>query len=92
MQKPLAAGQGKTVTGAVLLVAVGRSVPGGPPRPLAGEIPEADGGGRVAPDPEQRSNVLSISEVVKYCTYIAVGGVTVGKQRHICELTHTHAQ
>ncbi len=36
MQKPLAACQGKTVPGAVLLVAVGRSVLGGPPRPPAG--------------------------------------------------------
>jgi hypothetical protein len=36
VQKPLAACQGKTVPGAVLLVAVGRSVPGGPPRPLGG--------------------------------------------------------
>ncbi len=45
MQKPLAAGQGKTVPGVVLLVAVGQSVPGGLPRPL-----EADGGGQAAPD------------------------------------------
>ncbi len=29
VQKPLVAGQGKTVPGAVLLAAVGRSVPGG---------------------------------------------------------------
>jgi hypothetical protein len=55
VQKPLAACQGKTVPGAVLLVAVGRSVPGGPPWPLGGgEIPEADGGGRAAPDPGLR--------------------------------------
>ncbi len=40
VQKPPAACQGKTVPGAVLLVAAGRSVPGGPPR----KIPEADGG------------------------------------------------
>jgi hypothetical protein len=39
MQKPLAAGQGKTVPDAVLLVAVVRNVPGGPLRPLAGENP-----------------------------------------------------
>ncbi len=39
MQKPLAACQGKTVPGAVLLAAVGRSVPGGPQRPLVGENP-----------------------------------------------------
>ncbi len=51
VQKPLAACQGKTVPGAVLLAAVGRSVPGRPPRPLVGKIPEADGGGRAAPDP-----------------------------------------
>jgi hypothetical protein len=52
MQKPLAACQGKTVPGMVLLVAVGRSVPGGPSQPLAGgKILEADGGGRAAPDP-----------------------------------------
>jgi hypothetical protein len=38
VQKPLAADQGKTVPGVVLLVAVGRSVPGGPV-PLVGEIP-----------------------------------------------------
>ncbi len=54
MQKPLAAGQGKTVSGAVLLVAVGRSVPDGLPRPLVGKIPEADGGGWAAPDPGLR--------------------------------------
>jgi hypothetical protein len=36
VQKSLATCQGKTVPGAVLLVAVGRSVPGGPPRPLVG--------------------------------------------------------
>ena len=36
VQKPLVAGQGKTVPSAVLLVAVGRSVPGGPPLPLVG--------------------------------------------------------
>jgi hypothetical protein len=35
--KSLAAGQGKTVPGAVLLVAVGRNVPCMPPRPMAGE-------------------------------------------------------
>ena len=37
VQKPLAACQGKTVPGAVLLAVVGRNVPGAPPRPLAGE-------------------------------------------------------
>jgi hypothetical protein len=37
VQKPLAACQAKMVPGAVLLAAVGRSVPGGPPQPLAGE-------------------------------------------------------
>jgi hypothetical protein len=36
VQKSLAMCQGKTVPGAVLLVAVGRSVPGGPPLPLVG--------------------------------------------------------
>jgi hypothetical protein len=36
VQKPLAAGQGKTVPGAVLLVAVGGNVPCVPPRPLGG--------------------------------------------------------
>jgi hypothetical protein len=35
-QKPLAVGQGKMVPGSVLLVAVGRSVPSGPLRPLGG--------------------------------------------------------
>ncbi len=49
MQKPLAAGQGKTVPGAVPLAAVGRSAPCGPPRRPAGKIPEADEGGRAAP-------------------------------------------
>jgi hypothetical protein len=39
VQKPLAACQGKTVPGAVLLVAVGRNVPGGPPRLPAVENP-----------------------------------------------------
>jgi hypothetical protein len=39
MQRPLVAGQGKTVPSAVLLVAVGRSIPGGPSRPLAGRNP-----------------------------------------------------
>jgi hypothetical protein len=48
MQKPLAAGQGKMVPSGVLLVAVGRSVPGELSRPLAGEIPEADCGVRAA--------------------------------------------
>ncbi len=51
VQKPLAACQAKTVPGAVLQVAVGQSVPGGPPRPPRWEIPEANGGGRAAPDP-----------------------------------------
>jgi hypothetical protein len=41
VQKPLAACQGKTVPGAVLLVAVGRSVPGGLPRPLAAGNPRS---------------------------------------------------
>jgi hypothetical protein len=36
VQKPLAVCQGKAVPGAVLLVAAGRSVPGGPPRPPGG--------------------------------------------------------
>jgi hypothetical protein len=48
VQKPLAAGQGKTVPVAVLLGEVGQSVPGGPPRPWWGEISEADGGGVVS--------------------------------------------
>jgi hypothetical protein len=39
VQKPLAAGQGKTVPGAVLLFAVGRSASGGAPRSRAGENP-----------------------------------------------------
>ncbi len=47
VQKHLAACQGKTVPGAVLLIAVGRSVPDG-------KIREADGGGRAAPDPGLR--------------------------------------
>jgi hypothetical protein len=42
---------GENGSRAVLLAVVGRNVPGGPPRPLAGEIPKADGGGRAAPDP-----------------------------------------
>ena len=46
VQKPLVAGQGKTVPSAVLLVAVGRSIPGGPSRPLAVRNPGSDGGGR----------------------------------------------
>ncbi len=39
MQKPLAVCQGKTVPGAVRLVALERSVPGGPPRPPAAGFP-----------------------------------------------------
>jgi hypothetical protein len=39
VKKPLVAGQGKTVPSAALLVAAGRNVPGGLPRPLAGENP-----------------------------------------------------
>ena len=54
MQKPLVAGQGKTVPRAFLLVAVGRSIPGGPSRPLAVRNPGSDGGGRAAPDPGLR--------------------------------------
>jgi hypothetical protein len=54
VQKPLVAGQGKTVPSAVLLVAVGRSIPGGPSRPLAVRNPGSDGGGRAAPDPGLR--------------------------------------
>jgi hypothetical protein len=46
VQKSLAAGQGKMVPGAVVLVAVGRNVPGGLLRPWWGEIPEADGSRR----------------------------------------------
>jgi hypothetical protein len=42
VQKPLAACQGKTVPGAVLLVALGQSVPGGPPRFLAAGSRSAD--------------------------------------------------
>ncbi len=51
MQKPLAACQGKTVPGAVLLAAVGQNVPCGPWR---GKVPEAHGGGQAAPDPGLR--------------------------------------
>jgi hypothetical protein len=53
VQKPLVAGQGKTVPSAVLLVAVGRSIPGGPSRPLAVRNPGSSGG-RAAPDPGLR--------------------------------------
>ncbi len=57
MQKPLSACQGKMVPGAVLLVAVGQSVPGRPPRPLVGENPGSGWrrvGRRPAPDPGLR--------------------------------------
>jgi hypothetical protein len=52
VQKPLAACQGKTVPGAVRLVALGRSVPGGPPRPPAAGSPGSVR--RRAPHPGQR--------------------------------------
>ncbi len=60
MQKPLAAGQGKTVPSAVLLVAVGRNVPGGPPQPLAGENP-GSGRRRAVPDPGLRGRRCRVS-------------------------------
>jgi hypothetical protein len=47
--KPLAAGQGKTVPSTVLLAAVGRNVPCGPLRLLAGE--NLGSGRRRAGDP-----------------------------------------
>jgi hypothetical protein len=55
----MAAGRAKTPGGVqgentVLLVALGRSVPGGPPRPLAGENPGSRRKGRAAPDPGLR--------------------------------------
>ncbi len=61
MQKPLAVCQGKTVPGAVLLVAVGLSVRGGPPRPpRRRETSEADGGWLAAPDPGKSGRRCSI--------------------------------
>ncbi len=40
VQKPLAAGQRKSVPGVLLLVVVGRNVPGGLPRPVARQFAE----------------------------------------------------
>jgi hypothetical protein len=54
VQKPLAACQGKTVPGAVRLVALGRSVSACRSGPRRREVPEADGGGRATPNPGQR--------------------------------------
>jgi hypothetical protein len=54
VQKPLAACQGKTVPGPVRLVALGRSVHGGPPRPPAAGSPGSVRQRRAAPNPGQR--------------------------------------
>jgi hypothetical protein len=54
VQKPLAACQGKTVPGAVQLVALERSVPGGPPRPPAAGNPGSVRWLGGAPNPGQR--------------------------------------
>ncbi len=54
MQKPLAAGQGKTVPGAVPMAAAGQMYPAGCRGAPCGKIPEADVGGRAAPDPGLR--------------------------------------
>jgi hypothetical protein len=64
VQKPLAAGQGKTVPNVVLLVVVVRNVPGGLPRPLVGESPGS--GQRAGEWP------LTLG-----CTGVAVGSVQV---------------
>jgi hypothetical protein len=57
VQKPLAACQGKTVPGAVQLVTLGRSVPGGPPRPPVvgnpGSVRRRAGG----PEPRRRCRI-----------------------------------
>jgi hypothetical protein len=47
----VAAGQGKMVPGAVLLVVVGRMYPAGCRGPWRWKIPEADSDGRAVPDP-----------------------------------------
>jgi hypothetical protein len=108
VQKPLAACQGKTVPGAVLLVAARRSVPGGPPQ----KILEADGGGRAAPDPgyrgrrcrigaglesEGRHLVLLVAdaqrEVVQGAANDSVGtAVQQLKQRYMAVQPHEHCQ
>jgi hypothetical protein len=54
VQKPLAACQGKTVPGAVQLVVLERSVPGGPPRPPAAGNPGSVRRPGGAPNPGQR--------------------------------------
>jgi hypothetical protein len=108
VQKPLAACQGKTVPGAVLLVAAGRSVPGGPPQ----KILEADGGGQAAPDPgyrgwrckisaglesEGRHLVLLVTdaqrEVVQGAANDSVGtAVQQLKQRYMAVQPHEHCR
>jgi hypothetical protein len=59
VKKPLVAGQGKTVPGAVPLRAVGQSVPCGPPWCPAGG--KAGGSGRATPGPGLRMRRCGVS-------------------------------
>jgi hypothetical protein len=103
-----AAGRAIRVPSAVLLVAVRRSVPGGPPQ----KILEADGGGRAAPDPgyrgrrcrigaglewEGRHLVLLVAkaqrEVVPGAANDSVGTVVQRlKRRYMAIQPHEHCQ